>query len=105
MRYAALALPLSLMIPALALAAAHAPASAPLAAGFASPPSSARPRVWWHWMNGNVTQDGIRKELEWMARIGIGGVQKFDAALSTPQIVPSRLVYMTPEWKEAFGSA
>jgi len=105
MRYAALALPLSLMIPALALAATLTPASDPLAAGFASPPSSARPRVWWHWMNGNVTQDGIRKDLEWMARIGIGGVQNFDAALSTPQIVPSRLVYMTPEWKEAFGSA
>ena len=27
-----------------------------LSDGFANPPNSARPRVWWHWMNGNVTQ-------------------------------------------------
>jgi hypothetical protein len=84
---------------------AQAPPPDALAAGFANPPSSARPRVWWHWMNGNVTQEGIRKDLEWMARIGIGGLQNFDAALSTPQVVPQRLAYMTPEWNQAFKSA
>jgi hypothetical protein len=73
--------------------------------GFQDPPSSARPRVWWHWMNGNVTKDGIAKDLEWMKRVGIGGLQNFDANLLTPQIVPNRLVYMTPEWKEAFHFA
>ncbi len=70
--------------------------------GFVNPPSSAQPRVWWHWMNGNITKDGIQKDLEWMKRSGIGGFQNFDAAFMTPQIVENRLVYMTPEWKEAF---
>ena len=37
-----------------------------------------------------------------MHRAGIGGFQNFDAALATPQIVPKRLTYMTPEWKDAF---
>jgi len=60
------------------------------------------PRVWWHWMNGNITKDGIRKDLEWMHRVGIGGFQNFDAALATPQIVEKRLTYMTPDWKDAF---
>jgi hypothetical protein len=73
-----------------------------LEASFLNPPASAKPRVWWHWMNGNITQDGIRKDLEWMNRIGIGGFQNFDAAFMTPQIVEKRLVYITPEWKEAF---
>jgi hypothetical protein len=73
--------------------------------GFRNPPQSARPRVWWHWMNGNITQDGVKKDLDWMARIGLGGVQNFDAALQTPQIVDKRLVYMTPEWKGAFRFA
>jgi hypothetical protein len=73
-----------------------------LEAGFISPPESAKPRVWWHWMNGNITKEGIRADLEWMHRVGIGGFQNFDAALMTPQIVEKRLVYMTPEWKEAF---
>ena len=73
-----------------------------LETGFRNPPASAKPRVWWHWMNGNITQNGIRKDLEWMNGIGIGGFQNFDAALRTPQIVEKRLVYMTPAWKEAF---
>ncbi|MEQ6332284.1 glycosyl hydrolase [Sphingobium sp. MK2] len=76
-----------------------------LADGFINPPQSARPRVWWHWMNGNVTKDGITKDLDWMARMGIGGVQNFDANLMTPQIVPDRLTYMTEGWKDAFRHA
>ena len=37
-----------------------------------------------------------------MKRVGLGGMQNFDAALNTPKVVEKRLVYMTPEWKEAF---
>lgn len=70
---------------------------------FLVPPSSARPRVWWHWMNGNITKDGIKKDLLWMDRSGIGGFQNFDAALMTPQIVENRLTYMTSGWKDAFS--
>lgn len=76
-----------------------------LQAGFIKPSNAARPRVWWHWMNGNITKDGIRKDLLWMQRSGIGGFQNFDAGLTTPQIVEKRLTYMTPEWKEAFSLA
>ncbi len=72
---------------------------------FADPPASARPRVWWHWMNGNITEDGIEKDIAWMKRVGIGGLQNFDASLATPQVVDKRLVYMTPEWKKAFRFA
>jgi len=73
--------------------------------GFLNPPSSARPRVWWHWMNGNISQEGIKLDLEWMHRVGIAGFQNFDAALSTPQVVKERQAYMTPEWKESFRYA
>src|SRR5689334_8083466 len=73
-----------------------------LEAGFQNPPAAARPRVWWHWMNGNITKEGIQKDLEWMKRVGIGGFQNFDASLATPQVVSKRLIYMTPEWKDAF---
>jgi hypothetical protein len=77
----------------------------PLKSGFENPPNSARPRVWWHWMNGNITQEGIKLDLEWMHRVGLGGFQNFDAALDTPQVVDHRLAYMTPEWKDAFRYA
>ena len=74
----------------------------PLAQGFQAPPDSAKPRVWWHWMSGNITKEGIKADLEWMKRTGIAGFQNFDAGLDTPQVVAKRLVYMTPEWKDAF---
>jgi hypothetical protein len=73
--------------------------------GFKNPPQSARPRVWWHWMSGNVTEEGIKLDLEWMKRVGIGGVQTFDADLATPKVVAHPLAYMTPAWKHAFRFA
>jgi len=95
-------------IAALAAVAMLAAMSAPqdgLQDGFEHPPASARPRVWWHWMNGNITKQGIRLDLEWMHRVGIAGYQNFDAALATPQVVKKRLAYMTPAWKDAFRYA
>jgi hypothetical protein len=86
------------------IASAQDPADV-LERGFQKPPDSAKPRVWWHWMNGNITKEGIRADLEWMKRVGIGGFQNFDAALNSPQVVEHRLVYMTPEWKDAFRYA
>src|SRR5665213_3018110 len=77
----------------------------PLRGGFDNPPNGARPRVWWHWMNGNITKEGIKLDLEWMHRVGLGGFQNFDAALDTPLVVQRRLAYMTPEWKDAFKYA
>lgn len=87
------------------LATSDQQGSDPLLEGFRNPPDAARPRVWWHWMNGNITQKGIKLDLEWMHRVGIAGFQNFDAALQTPQVVKNRLAYMTPEWKHAFRYA
>ncbi len=70
---------------------------------FKNPGKEARPRVWWHWMNGNITKEGIQKDLLWMKRSGIGGFQNFDAGMMMPQVVEKRLTYMTPEWKDAFN--
>ncbi len=77
----------------------------PLLSGFLDPPNGARPRVWWHWMNGNISNQGIGLDLEWMHRIGLGGVTIFEGSINTPQVVPNRLIYMTPEWKDAFKTA
>lgn len=54
-------------------------------ASFRTPPPDARPHTWWHWMNGNVTADGITRDLEAMARVGVGGVQMFDVGVGIPQ--------------------
>ena len=76
-----------------------------LAEGFLNPPTEARPQVWWHWMNGNISRDGIRKDLLWMKEAGLGGVHIFDAGLDCPQVVPERITYMSPAWKTCFVEA
>jgi hypothetical protein len=56
-------------------------------------------------MNGNISTEGIKLDLDWMHRVGVGGVTIFEGAINTPQVVPHRLIYMTPEWKQAFKTA
>ena len=70
--------------------------------GFRNPPQEARPRVWWHWMDGNVSMDGILKDIEWMERAGIGGFHQFDAGgIGMPAIVDEKMPYNTPQWQVA----
>ena len=69
-----------------------------LQAGFENPPDSAKPRTWWHWTNGNVTEDGITKDLEWMKRVGIGGYQLSDVAAGCCQEVDKKIYFGTPDW-------
>lgn len=68
--------------------------------GFRDPPAEARPQLWWHWMNGNIDSDGAKRDLDWMKRIGIGGVHLFEAGMGTPTIVPERRVYMSEAWRK-----
>jgi len=73
-----------------------APAQPDLTAGFQSPPTSARPHTWWHWMNGNITKEGITADLEAMKQIGLGGAQMFNVSESIPD---GPILYMSPEWR------
>ena len=74
--------------------------------GFADPPQAARPRVWWHWMDGNVSLDGIRKDIEWMQRAGIGGFHQFDAGgVGMPSVVDEKMPYLSPGWRVALQYA
>ena len=74
-------------------------------AGFTDPPDEARPRAWWHWMDGNVDPDGIRLDLEWLHGVGVRGVQMFDGAMGTPLVVPERVRFGSAEWREALRLA
>src|SRR3954452_6763836 len=70
--------------------------------GFKSPPDSARPHTWWHWMNGNVSRDGISKDLEAMKRIGLGGFQAFSVSDAIP---PGPVQYMSEQWLDLMTHA
>ena len=70
--------------------------------GFREPPRSARPHTWYHMMNGNVTHAGITRDFEELAKVGIGGVQMFDAGCEIP---PGGLDFNSPQWFEMFRHA
>ncbi|MBN1465675.1 hypothetical protein JXA02_07950 [candidate division KSB1 bacterium] len=72
---------------------------------FQHPPDAARPRTWWHWTGGNVTLDGITKDLECMRRVGIAGFQLADVAFGSGQTIENQLLFGTPEWLAALRHA
>lgn len=39
---------------------------------FADPPESTKPWVYWYWISDNISKEGISKDLEAMAKVGIG---------------------------------
>jgi len=85
----------------LALTASASPAD-PLASGFLNPPDSAKPQTWWHWMNGNITKEGITADLEAMKQIGLGGATIVNADCGIPH---GPVDFMSPEWRDDFKFA
>ncbi len=75
--------------------------AATMADGFREPPESALPRTWWHWTNSNITKEGITKYLEWMKRVGIGGMHLADVAAGQGQTVENKILFRSPEWFDA----
>jgi hypothetical protein len=69
---------------------------------FLSPPPAARPWVYWFWVHGNVTREGITADLEAMGKAGIGGV----LIMEVIQAEPAGPVHRgSPEWFEMFKHA
>src|SRR5512147_3001661 len=73
-----------------------------LEAGFQSPPDSAKPWAYWWWLNGNVTKEGITRDLEEMKRQGINGVLIFHAGEGKTPVGPK---FLSPAWHELFRHA
>jgi hypothetical protein len=84
-----------------ALAASAAPTD-PLETGFLNPPDSAKPQTWWHWMNGNITTNGIAADLEAMKQIGLGGATIVNVDSGIPR---GPVNFMSLEWREDFKFA
>lgn len=86
---------------ALALLALSAPAQSPndLARGFANPPATARPWVYWFPLDGNISSNGITLDLEAMQRVGIGGVLYMETDQGAPR-GPAK--FAGPLWRDLF---
>jgi hypothetical protein len=45
--------------------------AADLSKGFQNPPEETKPYCYWYWVNSDITADGITKDIEAMAKVGI----------------------------------
>ena len=75
--------------------AVAAPQPDALTKGFTTPPPAAKPYTWWHWMNGNITREGITADLEAMKRAGVGGATIFSISEAIP---PGPVKILSPQW-------
>lgn len=66
---------------------------------FDNPPDSARPGVYWYFMDGCLSKEQMTKDLESMRRVGIGSVLFLEVNLWLPR---GHLDYFSPEWQETF---
>ncbi len=81
------------------LALASAVTADELEKSFVSPPPGARPWVFWFWINGNISKEGITADLEAFKRVGIGGVIWME--VSGPWWAPEgKVVALSPQWHE-----
>src|SRR6266700_7621927 len=67
--------------------------------GFLHPPDSARPWIFWFWLNGNITSNGITADLEAMRRVGIGGVVIMEVDQGAPK---GPVAFGSPAWLDLF---
>ena len=79
---------------------------------FINPPAHTRPGCYWYWINNNISKSGITKDLEAMARVGIGRAyighifnhktkaenKSGDARFMTPD---GDVKFMSDQWWEA----
>lgn len=94
----------TLILPAVLAVSCVMPARAAdeLARNFARPPQTARPWVYWFWLNSNITKTGITADLEAMKRVGIGGVLIMEVDQGAPV---GQVPFMSDRWREMFRHA
>ena len=69
---------------------------------FISPPATAKPWVYWYFMDGNLTHDGMMADLAAMKQAGIGGAIFLEVNLGIPR---GPVGFMSPRWLELVGDA
>jgi len=73
---------------------------------FISPPNIYKPWVYWYFNEGNITREGITRDLEEMKKANIGGAIFLEINIGLP---PGKVAYMSVEWqnllKYAFAEA
>ena len=67
--------------------------------GFKSPPKGANPGVYWYFMDGNLSKEGITKDLESMVQVGISHAIFLEVNAGVPR---GKVDMLSPEWMDIF---
>jgi hypothetical protein len=73
-----------------------------LAQNFSKPPANARAWVYWYFMDGMMTREGMTADLEAMQRAGIGGAIFLEVNIGLPR---GPVEFMSPQWQALFKHA
>jgi hypothetical protein len=93
-------LPLLLLMATLLCTAAQAQED--LAADFRNPPDTARPGVYWYFMDGNLSREGMTADLESMKEVGIGNLVFLEVNVGVPR---GPVDFLSEPWQELFVHA
>ena len=70
--------------------------------GFASPPDVAKPGVYWYFMDGNINEESITKDLETMKTAGIGNLMFLEVNVGVER---GEVDFFSEEWQRLFVHA
>lgn len=73
-----------------------------LASSFRTPPDSARPGVYWYFMDGNLSRQGMTRDLESMKAAGLGHLVFLEVNVGVPR---GPVDFLSEPWQELFAHA
>ncbi|MCK7555372.1 glycoside hydrolase family 2 [Chitinophaga sedimenti] len=72
---------------------------------FVTPPDSVKPSVYWYWMNDNISAEGVKKDLDAMAEVGIGRAFIGNIGLGANEIAYGKVKIFSKEWYDITKTA
>ena len=81
----------------------HISAAGPEKNDFLNPPDSAKPGVYWYFLNGNLNGKEMTADLESMKAAGLGNLVFLEVDIGEPPGGP--VAFMSPKWQELFVQA
>lgn len=72
------------------------------ASEFLTPPDACRPWVYWYFMDGNLTREGMKADLEALKQAGVGGAIYLEVGLG---IERGPVEFMSDPWQQLLGEA
>ena len=70
--------------------------------GFLNPPDSVRPGVYWYFMDGNLSKEGMTADLESMKAAGIGNLVFLEVNVGIPR---GEVDFLSEQWQDLFKHA